>query len=349
MAAVLDYLDRVDPAAAAEARERYACLTPWSARAGRLWPGGARPRATRSASGRCSSILRDLIRKAADYAAQDGETFFDAAQNARLVADAERYYRAMYYGAHESWNLRDRHMFETLEQILALRGPKREGGGLGAQLPHRRRPLHRHGRGAGRAEHRPAVPRALRPGRRPDRLRHPHRHGDGRLRLGCAGGGQGRAARRGPTATRRCATTPAWSGSCSTCGPAATRPLREDLREPRLERYIGVIYRPETERVSHYALASLPDQYDGVRLVRRDQRGDAPADGGPAGRGRDLSVRPLSGRLGVRHHLQRRHQAGRIDADRVDAPADQGRGDLADSWPAPRRRCRHGGRCAWPR
>ena len=38
--------------------------------------------------------------------------------------------------------------------------------------------------------------------------------------------------------------------------------LRRALAEPRLERYIGVIYRPETERWSHYSHASLPDQYD---------------------------------------------------------------------------------------
>ena len=77
---------------------------------------------------------------------QDGEGFLDAAQNARLVASAERYYRIMYYGGAESWNLRDTHMFETLEHLLEARGPRAEGGGLGAQLPHRRRPLHRDGR-----------------------------------------------------------------------------------------------------------------------------------------------------------------------------------------------------------
>ena len=57
--------------------------------------------------------------------AQDGESFLDAAQNARLIASAERYYRIMYYGGAESWNLRDTHMFETLEHLLEARGPAR--------------------------------------------------------------------------------------------------------------------------------------------------------------------------------------------------------------------------------
>ncbi|MBS0410281.1 MAG: erythromycin esterase family protein, partial [Proteobacteria bacterium] len=122
MAAVLRYLDGVDPQAAAEARDRYACLTPWSAE-----PAGygraALSRGYAFCEGPVLDILRDMVRKSLDYAEHDGERFFDAAENARLVADAERYYRVMYYGAHESWNLRDTHMFETLERVLALRGP----------------------------------------------------------------------------------------------------------------------------------------------------------------------------------------------------------------------------------
>src|SRR5205807_4314336 len=68
------------------------------------------------------AMLRDLLDKQMEYQRRDGEDFLDAAQNARLVAAAERYYRIMYYGAAESWNLRDRHMFETLEQLLKWRG-----------------------------------------------------------------------------------------------------------------------------------------------------------------------------------------------------------------------------------
>ena len=56
------------------------------------------------------------------YAAHDGERFFDAVQNARLVTNAERYYRIMYYGSRASWNLRDEHMFATLKNLLAFYG-----------------------------------------------------------------------------------------------------------------------------------------------------------------------------------------------------------------------------------
>jgi erythromycin esterase-like protein len=66
--------------------------------------------------------LRDLLQKRQAYAAHDGERFLDAVQNARLVADAERYYRIMYYGSRASWNFRDDHMFKTLKTLLAHHG-----------------------------------------------------------------------------------------------------------------------------------------------------------------------------------------------------------------------------------
>ena len=68
-------------------------------------------------------MLRDLLDQRLEYCMRDGERFFDAVQNARLVANAERYYRVMYYGSRESWNLRDQHMFDTLQALLAFRGP----------------------------------------------------------------------------------------------------------------------------------------------------------------------------------------------------------------------------------
>ena len=69
-------------------------------------------------------MLRDMLSREVEYADRDGERFLDAVQNARLIADAERYYRATYYGGHESWNLRDRHMFDTLGALLAFQGPE---------------------------------------------------------------------------------------------------------------------------------------------------------------------------------------------------------------------------------
>ena len=97
-----------------------------------LRPGAPSPRVT--AAWRCrrgyavcekpvADALVDLLRKRLDYLTKDGEAFFDAEQNARIVAGAEQYYRAIYYGDAASWNLRDQHMFDTLERLLAQRGP----------------------------------------------------------------------------------------------------------------------------------------------------------------------------------------------------------------------------------
>jgi erythromycin esterase-like protein len=120
--AVLDYLDRVDPAAARVARERYGCLTPWQSDLATY--GSA---ALSRGYAECEKVVvdqcRELLRKRLDYAKDDGIAFLDAAQNARLIASAERYYRIMYYGGAESWNLRDTHMFETLQNLLEAKGP----------------------------------------------------------------------------------------------------------------------------------------------------------------------------------------------------------------------------------
>lgn len=68
-------------------------------------------------------MLMDLLGKQREYAVHDGARFMDAAQNARLIANAEKYYRTMYYGSRSSWNLRDGHMFETLKLQLKFHGP----------------------------------------------------------------------------------------------------------------------------------------------------------------------------------------------------------------------------------
>src|SRR5207248_1664391 len=111
IAAVIDYLDRVDPERARAARRRYGCLTPWQddpAGYGRMALAGGD-----SCEDAVVAQLRALLDRRLEYVARDGEAMFDAAQNARIVRAAEHYYRIMYRGATESWNLRDRHMFET--------------------------------------------------------------------------------------------------------------------------------------------------------------------------------------------------------------------------------------------
>src|SRR3954466_12433268 len=135
--AVLRYLDQVDPNAAAGGRRRsrgsrpapgraaprrYGCLTPWQdepAEYGRAVLYGQKDPCEEKAI----EQLNELLAHRLDYRRRDGEAFFDAAQNARIVRAAERYYRIMYRGGSESWNLRDRHMFDTLKALLEAGGP----------------------------------------------------------------------------------------------------------------------------------------------------------------------------------------------------------------------------------
>lgn len=118
---ILKYLDEIDPSAANIARERYGCLSPWQkdpATYGRAAISGA----YESCEKEVLEMLTDILRKRQHYTEYDGERFLDAVQNARLVANAERYYRVMYYGSRESWNLRDHHMYETLNMLLDFHG-----------------------------------------------------------------------------------------------------------------------------------------------------------------------------------------------------------------------------------
>jgi len=77
--------------------------------------------------------MQDLLSASIDWIKGDGEAFFDAAQNARIVRAAEQYYRIVYEGSRESWNLRDRPMFDTLHHLMAA--PSRcQGHRVGAQF-----------------------------------------------------------------------------------------------------------------------------------------------------------------------------------------------------------------------
>src|SRR5262249_51901677 len=98
------------------------CLTPWARE-----PQAYGAMALTTGYGICEDavvgMLKDMLNKQLQYAAEDPDSFLDAAANARLVKNAEAYYRAIYYGAAESWNLRDTHMFDTLRALLDARGP----------------------------------------------------------------------------------------------------------------------------------------------------------------------------------------------------------------------------------
>src|SRR5215204_6127205 len=119
--AVLGYLDKVDPEAANEARGRYGCLSPWQsdpARYGRAVATGHK----RPCDEALLDQLQDLLGHRLDYVDGSAEAYFDAVQNARIARAAEHYYRIMYEGSTASWNLRDRHMFDTLQHVLDRRG-----------------------------------------------------------------------------------------------------------------------------------------------------------------------------------------------------------------------------------
>ena len=257
----MHYLDKVDPEAARVARERYGCLVPWRAepaRYGRM----ALSRGYAVCEKPVADALTDLLRKRLDYLSKDGEAFFDAEQNARIVAGAEQYYRAIYYGDAASWNLRDQHMFDTLERLLAERGPEAKAVVWAHNSHIGNASLHRDGPGARRAQYRAARAPALRRRCGADRLRHRSRHRRRRVGLGRDDGDQARAPGprrflRGPLARR-----PASPPSCSRPGRDKRRAVRAELAEPLLERAIGVIYRPETELLSHYFQAELSRQFD---------------------------------------------------------------------------------------
>ena len=121
--AIISYLDDVDPALADVARHRYGCLSPWEADPASYGRAALR-NSYRNCEDAVTSMLVDLYARRQAYIERDGERFLDASQNAQLVANAERYYRTMYYGSRSSWNLRDGHMFETLQNVLDFHGPR---------------------------------------------------------------------------------------------------------------------------------------------------------------------------------------------------------------------------------
>jgi erythromycin esterase-like protein len=261
IAAVLAYLDEVDPDAARVARARYGTLTPWQkdpAAYGRAVLVGQ----YESSEGAVIAILRDLLGHRLEYARKDGERFFDAAQNAHLVANAERYYRAMYYGSAGSWNLRDTHMFETLQALFAFYGPDTRGV------------VWEHNSHVGNAM---ATEMSARGELNVGQLCRT-KFGDGAYIVGFGTDhGTVGAASDWDEPMQRMAVRPAHEESYERLlhesdVPAFTlhlrapkRPaIREELLPPRLERAIGVVYRPETELASHYFYASLPHQFDEI-------------------------------------------------------------------------------------
>lgn len=259
IAAVLDYLDRVDPAAATVARQRYGCLTPWQ-RDPAVYGRAVLTRSYRSCEAAVVAQCRELLGRRLDAAAtDDGDGLFDAAQNAQLVAAGEHYYRAMYYGGAETWNLRDRAMFDTLERLLEARGPSAKAV------------VWAHNSHIGDARHTDMG--ALRDELNIGQLCR-ERFGDAVALIGFGTHAGTVAAASGWGA--RMAIMPvqplagdSFESLCHAAGPArflldfhSDDTLRARLTQPLPQRFIGVIYLPGSERLSHYQDAAPSRQFD---------------------------------------------------------------------------------------
>jgi erythromycin esterase-like protein len=263
--AVLSYLRRIDPDAAERARYRYGCFEDFGEDP-QAYGYAARIGLSRSCEDDVVAQLLDLRRRAADYASRDGriaaDEYFFAEQNARLVRNAEEYYRAMFGGRVESWNLRDTHMMETLEALVVH---VRQTAG------HARAVIWAHNSHLGDAR---ATDMAdggeLNLGQLVRQM-----HGARAFAVGfTTHTGTVTATSNWDEPARRKRVRPSMEGSYERLfhDAGVSRFLlllrdgaaREALHGPRLERAIGVIYRPESERLSHYFRARLPEQFDAV-------------------------------------------------------------------------------------
>jgi erythromycin esterase-like protein len=261
MRAVIDFLDKEDPEAAKLARQRYGCLEPWAEN-----PAAYGRHSLVEGYARCEVGVVQMLKELRDgrmkCLSEECDEWLDASANARLVKNAEAYYRIMYHGSAESWNLRDTHMFETLCQLLDAKGPDSKaivwahnshiGNAAFTDMGQRRGELNigqltkeRFGDQArliGFGTHSGTVAAAddwdepmkikrVRPSMEGSYERLSHESGVRRFLLDLREG-------------------------------EADERLVDELMEPRLERFIGVIYRPDTERWSHYSQCILPRQFD---------------------------------------------------------------------------------------
>jgi erythromycin esterase-like protein/predicted phosphoribosyltransferase len=266
MKAVLRFLEKVDPEAAKRARERYSCFDHVGEDT-QAYGLMTRLNLSKSCEEEVVSQLLELQRRASDYARRDGsaaeDEFFYAEQNARLVKNAEAYYRSMFLEEVSSWNLRDRHMAETLDALVTYLGRKASPAKIA---------VWEHNSHLGDA-------RSTDMGQRGEmnvgQLAREKYGADAVLVGFTTHHGTVTAASdwEKPAECKR--VRPALAESYEELFHATQRnrfllvwntsdKLAELLRAPRLERAIGVIYRPETERQSHYFRARLADQFDAV-------------------------------------------------------------------------------------
>lgn len=256
---VLSYLQDIDPKTAEIARERYGCLMPWAEEPS-LYGRAVITQQHRDCEAEVLKNLQDLLKKHLEYAAANEEQFFDAEQNAKLIVDAERYYRTMYYAEDSSWNQRDQHMMDTLQAVLDFKGSESKAV------------VWAHNSHIGDAR---ATQMSARGELNIGQLAR-QKFGDKVYNIGFG------------TDHGTVAAASDWDGAMEIKQVQHARPdsyerlfhdapadnlllplryplddeVRKKLLPERLERAIGVIYRPQTERQSHYFYASLPAQFD---------------------------------------------------------------------------------------
>jgi erythromycin esterase-like protein len=255
MQAVIGFLEEQDPALAAEARQRYSCLAPFS-RDPAQYGAMAKSAGYAFCADGAVATLTDLLERRC--LGGDCDEWLDAAANARLVKNAEAYYRAMFHGSEDSWNLRDTHMFETLCQLLDAKGPDSKA----VVWAHNSHIGDARATGMGRERGELNIGQLVR-----------ERFGREASLIGFG------------THSGTVAAADDWDAPMQVM---EVRPSREDSHErlchdtglprflldlrtspppptaeERLERYIGVIYRPQTERWSHYVESVLAEQFDG--------------------------------------------------------------------------------------
>lgn len=258
MHAVIAYLAKHCPEDAEEARRRYGCLTPWQDEPqhyGRAVQYGGLAECEETMVAQLNALLAQRM----ELIAHDGDSYFDAEQNARIVRAAERYYRLMYQGAVESWNLRDRHMFDTLQSLMAHHKEARAvvwahnshvgnasatAMGWGGEF------------NIGELVRKSYGDKAALVGFGTDR---------GTVAAASDWGADMQVMKVRP------ARDDSWEGAFRRTGYARTltdwrggakRELVSALSEVLLERAIGVVYRPQSELASHYFEAVLAEQFD---------------------------------------------------------------------------------------
>lgn len=263
--AVIDYLEGCELGLAAEVRRRHDHLTPWH-HDPTTYREAVSSDLQRGREAEILSVLNGMLDQRLTKDVTIDDRLFEALQATHVLADAERYYRALYYGAREAWNLRERHMFETLRALLRARGPESKAV------------VWAHNSHVGDAS-------ATELGARGEtsigelcriELEEPvyilgFTTDHGQVTAATSYDGPPRIMELGPSHPESYEHVLHECHHPSFLLPmrAMTDALRDKLREPRIERVVGLVYRPEAELERHYFSASLPLQFDEVVHIDR--------------------------------------------------------------------------------